>query len=575
MVIRNHPQIDLELTYVLRIPEAIGDGGDIYNGLDRFGRVVDHRWADGSSGVAASRLQYTYDRSGNRTSKLDIVNSIFNEAYNYDGLNQLIGFDRNGGDRTIDWDYDTLGNFQGVDVDGVTETRTHNRQNEVTSVGSNALTFDANGNMTTDEAGRQFVYDAWNRLVEVKNSGGATLETFGYDGSGWRVTETVGPTTRDFYYSAGWQVLEEKVGANTTARYVWSPVYVDAMILRDRDTDSNGTLDERLWAVQDANFNVVALVDGTGTVVERNAYDPFGAVTVLNPDYSIRSGGSAFAWKHGFQGKRYDAIIGLQDNSHRWYSVTLGRFVTMDPIRYAAGDVNLYRFVGNSPEMGLDPWGMFSIDFKYAAFIHKDFGEWANEPVLGWATGWQFKGDMRDYRGDIEDSRLFTQFSFDTNDIGKINGPVANDTRSGMSIRKRSHTYGHVAWMMVNPFADKVPSMYETATAKATGSVTAKSSGNDTVLTIKASGAYPLGWAGAAAPSIDFSGIVFLSKCAGKVKIWGSLQHDQFPYYEFYINSPKGEVYWYHFKPEEGSGPGPRFLVKSGSKIEPFDLLDS
>jgi len=45
-------------------------------------------------------------------------------------------------------------------------------------------------------------------------------------------------------------------------------VYVDAMVLRDRDTDANGSLAERLWVQQDANFIVTPLVDNNGDVVE-------------------------------------------------------------------------------------------------------------------------------------------------------------------------------------------------------------------------------------------------------------------------------------------------------------------
>ena len=74
------------------------------------------------------------------------------------------------------------------------------------------------------------------------------------------------------FYSAAWQVLEEQVGGNAEVQYVWSPVYVDAMVLRDRDTDANGSLDERVYVLQDANFNVTALVDDSGTVIERYVY---------------------------------------------------------------------------------------------------------------------------------------------------------------------------------------------------------------------------------------------------------------------------------------------------------------
>jgi RHS repeat-associated protein len=370
VVRRAHPLPGVDLTYIKQGAEPTGDAGDQYAGLDRFGRVVDQRWLKTSTGAAVDRFQYGYDENSNRLFRDNLTNLASGELYGYDTLDQVASFQRgtlNGtrtgltgsATRSQTWDYDSVGNWDGVTTNGSSQTRTANAQNEVTSIGgATTPTYDANGNMTGDETGRQFVYDAWNRLVTVKNSGGTTLETFGYDGLGRRVTRTASGTTTDLYYSADWQVLEEKVGANTAARYVWSPVYVDALVLRDRDTDANGTLDERLWVTQDANWNVTALIDGTGTVVERYAYDPFGVQTVYDAGYSVRGAGSSYAWVYGFQGLRYDATSGLNEARFRWFSPTLGRWVSLDPIRFAGGDVNLYGFVGNNPENQVDPSGL-------------------------------------------------------------------------------------------------------------------------------------------------------------------------------------------------------------------------
>ena len=119
------------------------------------------------------------------------MNTGFGEVYTYDNLNQLASFDRgtlNGTKtgisgvvaRSQDWDYDALGNWDSVDHRRwLTRDANANAQNEITgSVGPPRQRYDANGNMTTDETGRQFVYDAWNRLVIVKNSGGTTLKTY-------------------------------------------------------------------------------------------------------------------------------------------------------------------------------------------------------------------------------------------------------------------------------------------------------------------------------------------------------------------------------------------------------------
>ncbi len=276
VVVRAHPQPNVDLSYAKRSGEGVGDAGDQYTGLDRFGRVVDQRWLNPTTGTATDRFQYGYDAAGNRTFRDNLVSAAFGEVYTYDALDQLASFSRgtlNGprtgitgaAARSQGWATDAVGNFTGVTTNGTTQTRTANAQNEITAVGgATTPTYDANGNMTGDETGRLFVYDAWNRLVVVKNSGGTTLETFGYDGLNRRVAQTAGGTTTDLYYSAAWQVLTEKVGSATTVRYVWSPVYVDALVLRDRDTNADGTLDERLWVQQDANWNVTALVDGTG-----------------------------------------------------------------------------------------------------------------------------------------------------------------------------------------------------------------------------------------------------------------------------------------------------------------------
>ncbi len=186
-------------------------------------------------------------------------------------------------------------------------------------------------------------------------------QTYAYDGLHRRVQETAGGTTTDFYYSDAWQVLEERVTSGGTSvprvQYVWSPVYVDALVLRDRDSNGDGTLDERLYVVQDANYNVTTIFDNAGNVVERYAYDPFGQVTVLDANWSERAAGSQFGWLYLHQGGRFDATSGLYHFRHRDYSPTLGRWTSLDPIRYAAGDVNLYRVVFNAPTLFTDPSG--------------------------------------------------------------------------------------------------------------------------------------------------------------------------------------------------------------------------
>ena len=255
------------------------------------------------------------------------------------------------------WDYDAVGNWDSVTTNSTTQTRGANRQNEITSVSSATTpTYDNNGNLTKDENDNRFVWDAWNMLVQVKNSSNVVLVTYGRDALHRHVTDTVGSSVTDRFFSTDWQVLETKVGSNTITRNVWSPAYVDALVLRDRDTDSNGTLDERVYSLQDANWNTTGLVNTSGSVVERDTYSPFGVVTFRDASGSVISA-STMDWLFLHQGGQTDSI-GNYDFRNRVYSPTLGRWLTNDPIGFSAGDVNTFRYVGNGPGNGLDPFGL-------------------------------------------------------------------------------------------------------------------------------------------------------------------------------------------------------------------------
>jgi RHS repeat-associated protein len=55
---------------------------------------------------------------------------------------------------------------------------------------------------------------------------------------------------------------------------------------------------------------------------------------------------------------QYDAVIEQNYDEARWYGPAIGRFFTPDPLTFAAGDANLYRYVVNSPTNLTDPSGL-------------------------------------------------------------------------------------------------------------------------------------------------------------------------------------------------------------------------
>lgn len=193
----------------------------------------------------------------------------------------------------------------------------------------------------------------------TRPSGTTVVGAYEYDGLNRRISKTVSGTVRHFYYSAAWQVLEERVGASTSAesQQVFGPRYVDELILRDRDTDANGSLNERLYYLQDANFNVTTLVNTAGDAQERYIYEPYGEVDVFTGSWGSR-GPSSYANRYMFTGREYDSETGLFHFRMRDYHAQVGRFVNRDPIEYGGSAWNLYEYTDSMPLIATDAFGL-------------------------------------------------------------------------------------------------------------------------------------------------------------------------------------------------------------------------
>ncbi|WP_222435498.1 hypothetical protein, partial [Allorhodopirellula solitaria] len=146
-------QADLRYTLVSPTLSTDPDTGDIYSGLDRFGRVKDVRWRDVSAGTDLSRIEYGYDRASNRTWRENPSdpNREHDWLYQYDGLNRLQSAQRgqlNGTHTALTsldaaqcWTLDPTGNWkefrQDKNGDGTwdfNQTRTANEVNEITDI---------------------------------------------------------------------------------------------------------------------------------------------------------------------------------------------------------------------------------------------------------------------------------------------------------------------------------------------------------------------------------------------------------------------------------------------------------
>jgi len=350
------------------------------------------------------------------------------------------------------WGLDGLGNFATFREDSggngwdLEQQRDVNAANEIIGIdqgqgqpGWITPEYDAAGNMISgpavggETARGHFVYDAWNRLRKVYADDGdgqfepsdgqgtgddALIAAYQYDGAKRRIEKATtaaapgGPRAVEYYYNTNWQLLEERAFDAFSQPveshvYVWSPRYIDSPVLRDR-YDAEGELDPsaRVYYLGDANFNVTALVGLVETapsvfawqVAERYVYDPYGRATVCSADWTIRPDGpdanttpgdeSAFGNAVLYSGYRFDAETGLYHVRHPMYHATVSTWTSRDPLGYAAGDVNLYRYCAARPILFVDPTGLKEMRGKTTRWSGRyvPARHLVIEHALGWST---------------------------------------------------------------------------------------------------------------------------------------------------------------------------------------------
>jgi RHS repeat-associated protein len=397
IVKEDYPEPDIRLDY------DSGTAGE-YSGFDRFGRVIDQLWYDYAASDDRDRYTYGYNRASDRLYRENTTTNGKDEFYTYDEMNRLTMFDRGDlnankdaitgtAEREEDWSLDMTGNWTDLvqKTSGTTnldQQRTHNSVNETSAITATTGTnwvdplHDSNGNMTTIPKPSSLAssltatYDAWNRLVEIKDDQ-TLVGKYEYDGLNRRVEKhldsdsPVSPNGIDtyvhYFYDSSWRILETRETLTEPAQaetiqpkqqYVWSQRYIDALILRDENADEDGLCDdERLYCLNDGNFNVTTLVNTGGDAVERYVYSAYGTVSIYDATWTNARTTSSYDSVVLFTGQQRDPETGLYYYRNRYYSAVVGGFISRDPIGYKGTDFNLYRYCGGEPLNHTDPTG--------------------------------------------------------------------------------------------------------------------------------------------------------------------------------------------------------------------------
>jgi len=318
---------------------------------DPYGRRVGLGYANGTS------TSYSYNPSGyltdllTRDSQQATINSF---AYTHDGVGNRKTMTELNGVHGYDYDkiyqltkathplrpeeafsYDPVGNRLNTSVD---------LDNALMEDGDYTYAYDYNGNLIekvskgTGEKTSYF-YDFENRLVKVESPG--LIAQYKYDPFGRRIEKNVNGAITRYTYD-GPNILLEYDGENDIKSRYLHTLAIDDIL----SVEQGGKV---YYYQKDGLGSVVALTDEAGQVVQSYEYDSFGKI--VNQTGSIRN-------PFTYTGREYDEETGLYFYRARYYDPNAGRFFTKDPIGFAAGDVNLYRYVYNNPVNKVDPLGL-------------------------------------------------------------------------------------------------------------------------------------------------------------------------------------------------------------------------
>jgi len=218
-----------------------------------------------------------------------------------------------------------------------------------------------------------YEWDWRNRLVAVSthddNGERISASSYQYDAFDRRVAKLVDSNgdgsfelVEGFVYNDD-SILLVLAGDEISQRYFYCP---GTDLVLAEETAGEGVQ----YALTNHLNSVEFILDSAGFVINEIIYDSFGNITSeTNPGVDVR---------YGFTGRDFDKETGLGFYRTRYYDFVTGTFLSVDRLGFEAGDVNLYRYVGNSPTIYVDPsgmivetiWDVASVVLGVASFVH-------------------------------------------------------------------------------------------------------------------------------------------------------------------------------------------------------------
>jgi len=315
----------------------------------------------GTTLSAADLLDLTYSYGTNKNNGNVLSQTITTPAtgnnpgfvatqnYTYDSLNRLSQATETIPDQT-GWQqsylYDRFGNRRFDTANNQTTTLEANCPAAVCNPEINpannklvSAAYDSSGNTTTDVSSNQYVYDGENKMVQAKDPSGDLIGQYWYDGGGMRIKKYVPATneTTVFLYDVGGKLVAEYSTQLSSDPQV---SYLTSDILETPRVNTNAG----------------------GAVIARHDYHPFGE-EIVSSQRTPEIGYDSDEIRQKFTSKQRDLETDLDYFEARYYSNSLGRFSSVDPVNLTAERlvdpqrINLFAYTRNNPLKFVDPNG--------------------------------------------------------------------------------------------------------------------------------------------------------------------------------------------------------------------------
>ena len=319
-------------------------------------------------------LEYQYDNNSNVIRRHDLTHDI-EETFHYDRLDRLsLSSVSSNTDPTeaynnhTTYEYDLSGNL--TYKSDVGHYQYDNLQPyRLVSAGRrhSNYRYDANGNVTSGGE-RSFIWSSFNKPTRMRK-GDARVD-FRYDPERHRYkrTDTLDGKTTTLYLGKHYE--EITTGGHTTHKYfIYAGDQLAAIHVDEVDNQGNQSDYQTRYLHTDALGSVDLITDGTGQIVDRLSFDPFGKRRGANWKHiedSLQTVALApVLTNRGFTGHEHIDAVGIIHMNGRIYDPQLGRFLSADPTMqhpYSSQGQNRYAYVQNNPLKYVDMsgFGFFS-----------------------------------------------------------------------------------------------------------------------------------------------------------------------------------------------------------------------